>query len=139
MKTSVMRPSSPKRCVSLRSLKNRQRVFISEKKRCFFRARFRVPFFFGFKTTKAGWMGFLVPLVSAIVVGHAGFSNPKKETILHFSNFTHLRTLTGDLYLSLLFFYHLCQDDVKMKISMRSRLLLLHPLFVTSQDETPQR
>lgn len=105
-----MRPSSPKRCVSLGSLKNRKRVFFSEKKRWFFRARFRVS-----KPPKRdGWV-FLSRLWVPCSGLDAGFSNQKKEAILHFSNFTHLRTLTGDLYISLLFFYHLCQDDVKMR------------------------
>ena len=121
-----MRPSSPKRCVSLGSLKNRKRVFFSEKKRWFFRARFRVS-----KPPKRdGWV-FLSRLW--VLVGHAGFSNQKKEAILH-SNFTHLWTLTGDLYISLLCFticvkmtwrwkscYHIIHN-----VSIASRLVLLH-------------
>ena len=88
-----MRPSSPKRCVSLGSLKNRKRVFFSEKKRWFFRARFRVS-----KPPKRdGWV-FLSRLWVPCSGLDAGFSNQKKEAILHFSNFTHLWTLTGDPY-----------------------------------------
>lgn len=135
-----MRPSSPKRCVRFGSLKKEngkhpRKRWVSGQEisfRFFFNAEGKTWYLYK-NHHQSGWV-FLSRLWVPCSGLDAGFSNQKKEAILHFSNFTHLRTLTGDLYISHLWFticvkmtwrwkscYHIIHN-----VSMRPRLLLLH-------------